>query len=51
MNLLPAFLRPRTGRRRKVRRMGNLSTHVEFYIYIIAALVILASLAVSLYKP
>lgn len=42
------LLKPRTGKRRKVRRMGNFSTYVEIYIYVLAALVLLGSLVISL---
>jgi hypothetical protein len=35
------------GRRAKVRRMGNFSNWVEFYLYILMAIVILGALFVS----
>lgn len=38
---------PRKGRRAKVRRMGNFSNWVEFYIYLFMGFLILGALFVS----
>jgi len=44
------FFTKKQGRRRKVRRLGNLSNSIEIYIYIAALLALLGSVIVSLYK-
>lgn len=42
--------RPRKKRRRrKVRRMSNLATHVEVYIYVILGFIILVNILITIY--
>lgn len=43
------WFKPKTYKRRKVRRMGNFGSYVELYIYVIMGLIIIGSLVFSMY--
>ena len=43
------FARKKSKRRSRVRRMGNFASRLEIMIYVVMGLIILASIAISLF--